>query len=221
MSYASLNEGYQKLCESAQRAYPKASRSILEIHALRLQDACVEVRDLIGAKVLDLGCGSKESLDLERDWASEFLALLFPARYQTALQYFQPWYLRLASLARAETIGIDLAPNKGEPFRALQKDLTNPDDALGDLPEETFRIVNNKLFTASSREMGNVSGPASFSPTLMRAFGRNFEAVYELDRRIRGHVQRLLATGGIYTHGDLIYRKEAYGNLVLADQISL
>ena len=191
-----LNEGYTTLAINFLHAHQHAEGLQVRSCALRLQRAHTDVRELIGKRVLDLGCGSVYSKDTMGVW--KWIQKGFPSG-----QVFPPWYLRMAAFAGAHGTGIDIAPNDNEPFTAITADLTDRSVLTG-LPSGAFDIVSNNMFTAPS---GGKEDRGVTSPFLFETLGSLAE-VHAFNTFLREQVCRLLVDGGVYTHMYLTFRKE-------------
>ncbi len=194
-----LNDGYRDLVSRVEETYHNdknaPSRSQCKIVASRLQAACEDVRELVNKRIIDLGCGSMRSKDHPPLW---MWALSGFRKIDTCL----PWYCRIAHLAKAQVLGIDVSPNKKEPFPSLQADLTD-DATFRPLPDGSLDIANNMRFTARP---DNKYGHHAFSPHLKKTIAEP-EDLYRYDAYVFAQVERLLREGGRYTLMDEVYQK--------------
>ena len=201
-----LNESYIDLIGKTSALFPKTPTQFQTEAALRLRAACADARKLFGKMILDIGCGSEQTLDGEtfviRAWR------LFRKNY-----HFQPHYARMAFAGSAYITGIDAAPNMGEPFHDVQLDLTKK-DALATFKDETFDIINNANFTAP---LDHPSGVYAFSPSFSQRVG--YVRTFEISEHIHQEVIRLLNPGGMYTFREKLYRKERGGLELLNENL--
>ncbi|MEK7528667.1 MAG: hypothetical protein AAB592_02790 [Patescibacteria group bacterium] len=223
-----LVESYEELAVQALERYPRISGRRINYHIHRIRAIRGDVRDLIGLRVLDLGCGSISNT--ERPWSplSRLYELFF--EYERRSEFW-PWYCRILKMAGADTLGVDIASNSDEDFSHARMDLTDP-DAMDIFDDESFDAANNNCFTspADSMRARHITTPAILRrismknlPSLTRrvlkrevalsGIGRVVEeetmcAATGLNDRIAVQVARVLKEGGIYTLAEFVYRKK-------------
>lgn len=191
---------YRPVFDRVMEKYPKLPEWRFVAETKRLMQISSDARDLIGKRVLDLGCGSKETAD-RGGWLTRLLNKWFN---EAELAQFEPWYCRIAHAAGAQVTGIDIASNISEEFSWKQLDLMNP-EVLRCLPSESFDGANNMRLTVPD---DSVSARSGTSPAIMHRLGMDFDAAYAINAQIFREVERVLKDGGIYTISEFVFRKK-------------
>lgn len=225
----SMHPSFQALGVKVLETYPKLHSGRLRAELDRISYLATDTRQLIGKRILDLGCGSVANTD--RPWNP---ITRWIQQYKDPHRYvqFHPWYCRILEEAEAEAVGIDIGPNRGEKFESHKRDLLKPDIALRDLPDESIEHANN-YFLSVPRESNHAQ--SGTSPGIMRAlswknrsvdakaamdlnlpFGEwrqffdkeNLERMWAINDQIFAQVERVLKEGGVYTLAEFVYRKQ-------------
>lgn len=154
-----------------------------------------------GMHVLDLGCGSKESLELSGWFEIEH-------SWHTVDSQWEPWYARIASAARAQIMGIDIHSNDGEPFEGRRLDLSLP-HALASFDDASFDLVHNFGFIAppTSQYYPHILSPALIARLGCTSDPATLHPIHDLNDQITQQVLRILREGGVYHVAELILVK--------------
>lgn len=224
-----LHTSFQELGEKALQTYPKLHTGRLQAEIDRISYLTDDVRQLIGKRVLDLGCGSVANTDRPwnpiKRWIQQF-------RDYHRYTQFHPWYCRILAEADVEAVGIDIGTNRGEKFEWHKKDLMKPEAALSVFPNESIDHANN-YFLSVPRESRYAK--VGTSPGIMRALSwnnrsgdtheameldlpyedwsvffqeRNLERMWAINDQIFNQVERVLKDNGVYTLAEFVYRKK-------------
>ena len=220
-----LNRSYREIEERVISKYWGASEQCVRHELIRISQIEKDAQNLIGKRLLDLGCGSVRTKDKGR--IKRFIQSFSNPHEATR---FDPWYCRVAHEAGAESVGVDLGSNIQEAFESYQLDLTNP-DVLDAFEDESFDGVNNYFLTVPRNSRFAHVG---YSPKMYWDIGmqhrrddwnycneqeipfgergevykqRNHERAWALNDQIREQVERILKEGGAYTLAEFVLRK--------------
>lgn len=223
-----IDESFSQLKERIEQKYPCLPEGRFESEILRIQYIATSTHELIGKRVLDVGCGSKKSADRR---PSPLLRRWLQREDPAENARFQPWFARILHEVGADVTGVDIGSNKSEEFKSYAMDLINP-NALDQFQDESFDIANNYIFTVP-RE--SITAKAGTSPALynrlawnhwyedvhdckaknlpastweMECMKRNWERVWSLNDQIFRQIERVLKEEGVYTLAEFVYRKK-------------
>jgi SAM-dependent methyltransferase len=223
-----IPSSFKGLAGEVLEVYPKMPEHRLEAEIRRIAEISSSTKDLIGKRILDLGCGSAHSADGPGFIARSFFKV---TGNQEALTKFHPWYCRVLHVGKAHSVGVDIASNSQEPFENYSLDILDP-AALRGFEDKSFDAVNNYKLTVpkESRQKINGTSPHIFLSLLrlhqhadVRYFReqgmplskwsdgfleRNAPRMYEINNRVFTEVQRILREGGIYTLAEFVFRKK-------------
>lgn len=223
-----IDSPHAELQERVASKYPLLTEARFAGEMQRIQYMAQSTRDLLGKRILDLGCGSNVTKDTFFGFAGRLIQ-----RYIDPVGYarFQPWYCRILHEAGASAVGVDIASNAKETFESHQLDLMDP-TALDQFPDESFDGVNN-YFLSVPRD--SVHAKVGTSPAIMKALAwkhhredlqdfqkkgipldqwsaemrkRSFPRMHAINDQIFSQVQRLLKNGGTYTLAEFVYQKK-------------
>ena len=189
----SLDTSYHFLAGEVLDKFEDSNDAVVADDLQRLAAISKNARDLVGKNILDLGCGSIVSPDIVKGSVDD-----------GGLRIFEPWYPRIAHLAGADVLGVDIAPNMDEKFEWLRRDLTE-DRFFMAIPDASYHAVNNDFFTMPADSGFSVRGT---SPTLMSKVSGDLAKAWNINDKIFKHVGRILMEGGVYTLAETRYVKK-------------
>lgn len=194
-----LNSSFVELGITVHKKFPTLPGYRITAELQRLRQITDSTRNLVGKKIMDIGCGSKNSKDVSGGLTNLFYRIFDPH----VLEQFEPWYCRIAHEAHADVTGLDIEPNKEE-FSTIQADILQP-DAFSQFADKSFDAINNYKCTIPKNSCQARTG---CSPAIMKRFGMDLDAAFDLDNRVRAEVERLLCNGGTYTVAEFVYQKK-------------